>query len=206
MTDFILGELQIIADGDCSYEIKRSLLLGRKAMTNLDSILKSRDYFADKGLYSQSYGFSSSHVWTWELDHKEGWVLKNWCFWTMVLEKTLESPLDSKEIKPVNPKGNPSWIFIGRTDPEAEAPNWPPNVKSQLTGKDLDAGRDWRREEKGTTGGWDGWMASPTWWTWVWVNPGSLVMNREAWGAAVHGVSKSQTRLNDWTELNQMHT
>ena len=150
VTDFFLGS-KITTNGDCSYEIKRSLLLGRKAMTNLDSILKSRDYFADKGLYSQSYGFSSSHVWTWELDHKEGWVLKNWCFWTMVLEKTLESPLDSKEIKPVNPKGNPSWIFIGRTDPEAEAPNWPPNVKSQLTGKDLDAGRDWRQEEKGTT-------------------------------------------------------
>ena len=101
---------------------KRHLLLGRKAMTNLDSALKSRCYFANKGPSSQSYGFSNSHVWMWELDHKEGRALKNWCFWTVVLEKTLESPLDCKEIKPVNPKGNQSWIFIGRTDAEAKVP------------------------------------------------------------------------------------
>ena len=108
-------------------------------------IKKQRYHFADKGLYSQSYGFSSSHVWMWELDHIEGWVLKNWCFQTAVLDKTLESPLDSKEIKPVNPKGNQPWIFIGRTDAEAEAPIfWPPDAKSQLTGKGPDAGKDWR--------------------------------------------------------------
>ena len=101
---------------------------------------------------SQSYGFSSSRVWVWELDCKESWALKNWCFWTVVLEKTLESHLDCKEIWPVRPKRNQSWIFIGRTDAKAEtAILWPPDVKNGLTGKDLDAGKDWRREEKGTT-------------------------------------------------------
>ena len=113
-------------------------------------IKKQRHYFADKGPCSQSYGFSSSHVWMWELNQKENWVLKNWCFWTVVLEKTLESPLDCKEIKPVNPKGNQPWIFIGRTDAEAEAPVlWPPHTKSWLIGKDSYAGRDWGQEEKG---------------------------------------------------------
>ena len=106
-------------------------------------IKKQRHYFANKCLYSQSYGFSSSHVRLWELDHKEGWALKNWCFWTAVLEKTLESPLHSKEIKPANPKENQPWTFIRKTD--AEAPIlWPPDVKSWLTGKDPDAGKDWR--------------------------------------------------------------
>ena len=124
-------------------------------------IKKQRYYFTDKGPYCQSYGFFSSHVWMWELDHKEGWTLKNWCFWTVVLEKTLESPLDSKEIKPVNPKGNQPWIFIGRTDAEAEAPIlWPLDAKSQLTGKDLDAGKAGR--QKGTIedemGGWYHWL------------------------------------------------
>ena len=114
-------------------------------------IKKQRYYFANKGPYSQSYGFSSSHVWIWELDYKETRVLKNRCFWT-VLEKTLESPLDCKEIKPVNPKGNQSWIFIGRADVEAETPIlWPPDVKSWLIWKDSDDGKDWRQEEKGTT-------------------------------------------------------
>ena len=120
---------QITADGDCSYEIKRYLLLGRKAMTSLESVKKQRFYFANKGPSSQSYGFSSSHVWMWELDYKESWALKNWCFWTVVLEKTLESPLDCKEIQPVNSKGNQSWLFVGRTDAEAEAPILsPPDV------------------------------------------------------------------------------
>ena len=120
-------------------------------MTHLDSILKKGN-IADKALSSQSYGFSSNHVWMWELDHKEGWVPKNWCFWTVVLEKTLESPLDCKEIKPVNPKGNQPWIFIGMTDAEAETPIlWPPNDKSQLIRKDPGAGKDWRQEEKGAT-------------------------------------------------------
>ena len=137
---------KITADGDCSHEIKRRLLLGRKAMTNLDSMLKNRDItLPKKGRSSQSYSFSSSHVWLWELDYKESWALKNWCFWNVVLEKTLESPLDCKEIQPVHPKGNQSWIFIGRTDAEAETSIlWPPDVKNWLIGKDPDAGKDWR--------------------------------------------------------------
>ena len=123
-------------------------------MTNLDSILKSRHYFADKGPSSQSYSFSSSHVWMWELDYKENWALNNWCFWTVVLEKTLESPLDCKKIQPVPPKGNQSWIFIGKTDAKAEAPIlWPPHAKNWLTGKDPDPGKDQRQEEKGITEG-----------------------------------------------------
>ena len=115
-------------------------------------IKKQRHYSARKGLSSQSYGFSSSHVWMWELDHEEGLMLKNWCFWALVLEKTLANPLNCKEIKPVNPKGNQSWIFTGRTDAKAEAPIlWPPDMKSQLTGKDPDIGKDWRQEKKGMT-------------------------------------------------------
>ena len=112
-------------------------------------IKKQRHYFANKVPSSQSYGFSTIHVWMWELDHKESWALKNWCFWTVALEKTLESPLDCKEIQPVHPKGNQSWIFIGRTDAEAYTPIlWPPDVKNWLIGKDPDAGEDWRQEEK----------------------------------------------------------
>ena len=115
-------------------------------------IKKQRHYFADKGLSSQSYGFSSGHVWMWELDHKESWAPKNWCFWTVVLEKTTESPLDCKEFKPVNPKGNQSWISIGRTDAETEVLIlWPPDAKNWLIWKDPDAGKDWRQEEKGKT-------------------------------------------------------
>ena len=141
VTDFVFLDSRIIADGDCSNEIKKYLLLGRKAMTNLDSP------------YSQSYGFSCSHVQMWELDHKEGRGPKNWCFRAVVLKNTLESPLDSKEIKLVNPKGNQSWIFTGRTDGEdAEAAIlWPPDAKSQFIGKDPDGGKDRRQEEKGMT-------------------------------------------------------
>ena len=118
--------------GDCSHEIRRWLPLGRKAMTSLDKwVKKQRHHFANKGLYSQTYGFFSSHVWLWELDHKEVWAPKNWCFWIAVLEKTLETLLDCKEIKPINSKGNQIWIFIGRTDAEAEGSIlWPPDVKS----------------------------------------------------------------------------
>ena len=131
-------------------------------------VKKQRSYFAYKGPSSQSSGFSSSHIWMWEPDNKKGWVLKNWCFWTSVRDKTLESPVDIKKIKPVNPKGNQPWIFIGRID--AEAPTlWQPHVKSRLIGKDPDAGNDWRQEEKGATG-WDGWMALSTQWTWVWAS------------------------------------
>jgi len=108
--------------------------------------------FANKDLSSQGYGFSSDHVWMWELDYKESWAPKNWCFWTVVLEKMLESPLDCKEIQPVHPKGNQSWVFTGRTDVEAEAPIlWPPDAKSWLIGKDTDAGKDWGQKEKGMT-------------------------------------------------------
>ena len=121
VTDFILGGSKINADGDCSHEIKRCLLLGRKAMTNLDRILKNRD-IANKGPSSQGYGFSSGHVWMWKLAYKENWAPKNWCFWTVVLEKILESPLDCKEIQPVHPKADQSWVFIERTDVEAETP------------------------------------------------------------------------------------
>ena len=126
-------------------------------------IKKQRHYFANKGLSSHSYDFSSNHVWMWELEYKESWVLKNWCFWTVVLEKTLESPLDCKEIQLVHPEVNQSWIFIGRTDAEAETPIlWTPDVKSWLIWKDSDAGKDWRQEEKGTTEdemvGWYHWL------------------------------------------------
>ena len=135
-------------------------------------IKKQRYHFADKVPHSQSYAFSSNHAWIWELDDKEGWALKNWCFWTVVLEKTLESTLDSKETKPVNPKLNQLWIFIERTNVEAKAPIlWPLDVKSQLTGQDPDA----RRLKEGGEGrdrGWDGWMASLTQWTWLWENSG----------------------------------
>ena len=156
------SQLMVTADGDCSHEIKIHSPLRRKVVTNLDSILKSRDVTLLTKVHIQSYDFSSSHVWMWELDHKEGWVLKNWCFWTLVLEKTLESPLGCK-IKPVDPKGNQSWIFTGRTDAEAEAPIlWPPDVKTWLIRKDLNAGKDWRQEENGTTEdkmvGWPQWL------------------------------------------------
>ena len=115
-------------------------------------IKKQRHYFANKGPSSLSYGFSSGHVWMWELDYKEGWALKNWCFWTVMLEKTLESSLDCKEIQQVHPKGNQSSIFTGRTDAKAEAPRlWPPDVKNWLIRKDPDAGKDWRQEERGMT-------------------------------------------------------
>ena len=161
---------KIITDSDCSHELKRRLLLERKAVTNLDNIFKGRDItLLTKVLIVKAMFFPVvMYVRMWELGHKEGWELKNWCFQIVVLEKTVESPFDCKEIKLVNPKGNQSWIFIGRTDAEGEAPVlWSPDAKSQLIGKDPDTGKDWRQEEKGMT---DGWMASPTQWTWVWAS------------------------------------
>ena len=134
-------------------------------------IKKQRHYFADKGPSGQSYGFSSSHVWMWELAYKESWAPKNWCFWTLVLEETLESPLDCKGIQPVHPKGNQYWIFIGRTDAETEASIlWPFDGNSWLIGKDPILRKIDGKIEGGR--GWDGWMPSPIQWTWTWVNSG----------------------------------
>ena len=163
-------------------------------------IKKQRHYFANKGPSSQDYGFSCGHVWMWELDCKEGWVPKNWCFWTVVLEKTLESSLDCKEIQPVHPKGDQSWVFIGRTEFEAETPIlWPPHMKNWLIWKDPDAGKDWGQEKGTTEDEMVGWHHQ--------LNGHGLgglrelVMDREAWCVAVHGVA-DRTRLSDWTELN----
>ena len=151
VTDFILGGSKITADGDYSRRIKRCCSLEEK-LGPTQHIKKQRHYFANKRPSSKSYGFFSGHVWMWELDYKESWVLKNWCFWTVVLEKTLESPLDCKEIQPVHPEGNQSWIFIGRTNVEAETPIlWPHDVKNWLIWKAPDAGKDWGWEEEGIT-------------------------------------------------------
>ena len=160
-----------------------------------------KHFFAYRGPSSQSYSFSSSRVWMWELDHKEGWAPKNWCFWTVVLEKPLESPLYSKEIKPINPKGNQPWIFIGKTNAEVEAPIlWPPDVKSWLTGKDPDAGRDGRQEEKGMTEdemvGWH-----HTEWTWVGASSGSWWLTGKPGVLQSMGL-QSQTQLSDCAELD----
>ena len=156
VTDFIFLGSKITTDGDCSHEIKMLAPWKKSSNKPRQHIKKQRHYFADKCPYSQRYVFSNSHVGMWKLGHKEGWAPKNWCFWTVVLEKTLESPSDYKEIQPdpIYPKGNQSWIFIGRTDAAAETPIlWAPDAKNCLTRRDPDAGKDWRREEKGTKEG-----------------------------------------------------
>ena len=189
-----LTSLQIVTG---ALKLKDSYSLEEKWWSTQKAYLKAEILLYQQSPASQSYGFPSSYVWMWELSYKKSWVPKNWCFWNVVLEKTLESPL---EIQPVHPKGNRSLILIGRTDAEAENPIlWPPDVMNWLIGKDSDAGKDWRWEEKGITG-WDCWMASLTPWTWVWVN------SRNWWWTGRHGVPQSmelqRVRHNWVTELN----
>ena len=169
-------------------------------MTNLDSILKSRDITLPTIPPSQAYGFSSGHVWMWELDYKERWVPKKWCFWTVVLRKTLESPLDCKEIQPVHPKEDHSWVLIGRTDIEAETPIfWLLDVKNWLIWKDSDTGKDWRWVKKEMTG-WDVWMASLSHCTWVWVNSGSWWWTGRPY--KLQSMGAQMTEQQKLTELN----
>ena len=203
VTDFIFHGSKITANGDCSHEIKRLLLLGRKVIINPRlHIKKQRHYLANRSLSSQSYGFPvvmyGCETWTikkavhWRFD-----AFELWCW------RRLENPLVSQDFKQVNPKGEQSWVFTGSTDAEAEAPILcPPDVKSWLISKDPDAGKDWGQEEKGRQRI-RCWMASPTQWTWVDMSKlRELVVDREAWHAAVHGAAKSWTWLSNWTELN----
>ena len=199
--DFILGGSKITADGDCSHKLKRRLLLGRKVMANLDSKpRKQRHYFVNKGLSSQSLGFSNSHVWMWELDYKESWVLKNWCFWTVVLEKTLKSPLDCKEIESVNLKGNsPEYSLEGLRI------SWSSNTLATWCQELTHLKRSWSWETLKTGGEgddreWDGGWPSPTRKTWVWASSGSW------WWIGKPGILQSMGSRrvgHNWaTELN----
>ena len=202
VADFIFLGSKITAEVIAAMKLKDTCSLEEKLRPTRQHIKNQRHYFVNKGPSSQGYGFSSSHVWMWELNYKESWALKNWCFWSVVLEKTLENPLDCKEIQPVHPKGDQSWVFIGRFDVEAETPIlWRPDAKSWLIWKDPVAWKDWGQEEKGMTE--DEMVGCIT----DSMHMGlsrlqQLVMDREAWRAAVHGVAKSWTWLSDWTELN----
>ena len=196
VTDYVFFSSKITADGDCSHEIKTYIPWKESYDKPRQYMKKQRDHFANKSPSSQSYGFSSSHVETGELGHKEGWTLKNRCFRTAVLEKTLESPFNYKKIKSVHPKGNQPWIFTGRADGETEAPIlWSPDVKSQLTGKDPDVGKDWGQEKGATEDEMAGWHYR--------LNGHEFehtlgeVNDREAWCAAVHGFPKSRT-MTEW--------
>ena len=167
-------------------------------------IKKQRHHFINKGPPSQGYGFSSSHVWMWELDYKESWEPKNWCFWIVMLEKTLESPLDCKEIQPFHPKGNQSWIFIGSTDAESETPIfWPPDAKNWLIREAPDAEKDWRREEKGMTEReMVGWHHRLNWYEFEWA-PG-VGDGQGCLECCSSLAAKSYRWLNDWTEMTDI--
>ena len=200
VTDFLFLGPKITADGDGNRETRRQLLLGRKAVRKWRQCIKKQGHhFANKGLHSQGYGLSGSHAWMRELDHKEGRVPKNWCFQTVVLEKTLERLLECKGMKPVNLKGNQLWILFGRTDAEAEVPIiWPPASNCWLIGKDPDAGKDWRQEEKRATEdemvGWHHQLNGHEFEHALWDSEGQGV-----WHAAVLGTGKSQTQMSDST-------
>ena len=183
VTDFLFLGFKITADGDCSHEIRKWLLIGRKAMTNLHGGLKSRHYSADKGPYK--LGLPSGRMWLWEWNGKEGRMSKNWCLWTVVLEKNPENPWDSKEIKPVNLKGDQPWTFPGRTDAEAEAPVFSSSdAHRQLIGKVPHAGKDQGQKGKGVSE--DAWMASLMQGTWRWANSGRW------WGTGKPGMLQSK--------------